>query len=85
MPFCGGLSITIVLNLFRAVMKRKSLQRIIMSVILNHNFDLATFLGMYGGVFKVRNYLYLFGVNLGLIHPRLIAFDYLLNIYHKLL
>ena len=37
-------------------MRKPSLMKIIFTLIQRHNFDLAMFLGTYGGVFKVRNF-----------------------------
>ena len=57
MPFIGGNVITLALNVVRAVMKRKSIATTMSIVLGKHSFELATFLGVYGGVFKVFMYL----------------------------
>ena len=54
-PFLGGTTITVALNLFRAIMRKPSFMKIVFTLIQKHNFDLAIFLGTYGGVFKVKN------------------------------
>ena len=54
-PFLGGTAITVALNLFRAIMRKPSFMKIVFTLIQKHNFDLAIFLGTYGGVFKVKN------------------------------
>ena len=54
MPFFGGAGIQIILNIFRAVFKRQRLQQIIEAILKKQNFDLAIFLGTFGGVFKVN-------------------------------
>ena len=52
-PFIGGNVITFALNLVRTVMKRKGITTTLFMLLWKHNLDLATFLGTYGGVFKV--------------------------------
>ena len=56
MPFAGGTAITLALSAVRAVIKRQSIKRIIATILRRHSFELATFLGTYGGVFKVFIY-----------------------------
>ena len=54
MPFLGGVGIQIIVNIFRAVFKRQRFQQIIEAVLKKQSFDLAIFLGTFGGVFKVN-------------------------------
>ena len=52
-PFIGGTIITFSLNLVRATVKTRRMKMSLLLALFKHRFDLATFLGTYGGVFKV--------------------------------
>ena len=52
-PFLGGTIITFSLNLVRAAVKTRNIKMSLLLALFKHRFDLATFLGTYGGVFKV--------------------------------
>ena len=52
-PFLGGTIITFSLNLVRSAVQTRSIKMSLLLALFKHRFDLATFLGTYGGVFKV--------------------------------
>ena len=81
MPFVGGNVITLALNVVRAVMKRKSIATTMSIVLGKHSFELATFLGVYGGVFKVFMYLKL-NLNIININFIILILTYFMNIYN---
>ena len=62
-PFLGGTIITFSLNLVRATVRTRNIKMSLLLALFKHRFDLATFLGTYGGVFKVC-YPPLFGSSL---------------------